>query len=112
MADLTPDDAAGLLELADRCSRAAKTARETTSPDPMASDRLHALADYLDGAARSAGGLAAYVTPPAPPPKPMVPVPLTCGHDASVPEDETGTLLFWCPTCRALRDRKKEADDA
>lgn len=59
MADLTPSDADGLLELADRCSRAARTARETTSARQPVSDRLAALVDYLEGAAQCARVLAA-----------------------------------------------------
>lgn len=45
---------------------------------------------------------------PAAEPAPMVAVPLTCGHDGSVAEDEQHTILFWCPECKALRDRRTE----
>jgi hypothetical protein len=46
-----------------------------------------------------------------PEPGPLVPVPLVCGHAATVPEDEVRTKFFWCGTCRSLLD-KAEAQDA
>lgn len=69
MAELSPDDADGLLDLADRCSRAAKTARQVTAPawsDPIVSDRIRALYGYLEGAARCAEVLAADAVQEAP----------------------------------------------
>lgn len=61
MADLTPDDADGLRDLADRSRRAAKTARETAEDSAAARELLTNLAVHLEAAAVIADTVAGMI---------------------------------------------------
>ena len=63
MAMLTPDDADGLRDLADRSRRASATARDTAADDPRYGPTLTQMAGHLDAAATCAEWLAELVDP-------------------------------------------------
>lgn len=58
MAELTPDDADGLRELADRSRRAARTARRVAPGSGEPEQLLIGMADHLEGAAETADTVA------------------------------------------------------